>query len=444
MRTSDQVLAELKGLHPRRIDLSLGRIERLLEKLGHPQNRLPPVIHVAGTNGKGSLTAYLKAMLQAAGRRVHVYTSPHLIRFHERIELAGGAGDRAQPIAEGALVDYLTRAEHANAGDLVTFFEITTAAAFLAFAEHPADALILEVGLGGRLDATNVVSRPALSVITPISLDHTEWLGATIDEIAREKAGILKPGVRAVISQQPFEALGAITACAQAVGAPLTIWGQDYEAFEQRGRLIYQSAEQLMDLPLPALIGQHQIVNAGTAIAAAQHLKALGLGEASSIERGLVEVRWPARMQRLAKGPLAQQVDNGSELWLDGGHNPAGGAAIAQTLGELEERAPKPVGLVLGMLDSKDAAGFLAPFAGLVRHVRTVPIAGTEAAQDATALARVAANMGLAARPAADVESAVLELMAAEAAPIRILICGSLYLAGQVLAQQDGVGAQAN
>ena len=443
MRTSDQLLAELKGLHPRRIDLSLGRIERLLEKLGNPQKRLPPVIHVAGTNGKGSLTAYLKAMLQAAGRRVHVYTSPHLIRFHERIELAG-AGDQAAPIAEAALVDYLTRVEHANAGDVVTFFEITTAAAFLAFAERPADLLILEVGLGGRLDATNVVSRPALSVITPIALDHTEWLGATVEQIAREKAGILKPGVRAVISQQPFEALNAIASCAQAIGAPLTVWGQDYEAFEQRGRLIYQSAEQLLDLPLPALIGQHQIVNAGTAIAATQHLKALGLGEAPTIERGLVEVRWPARMQRLTKGPLAQRVDNGSELWLDGGHNPAGGAAIAQTLGELEERAPKPVGLVLGMLDSKDAAGFLAPFTGLVRHVRTVPIAGTEAAQDTTALAGVASNMGLAALPAADVESAVLELLAAEATPIRILICGSLYLAGQVLAQQEGVQAQAN
>jgi len=326
MRTSDQVLAELKGLHPRRIDLSLGRIERLLAKLGNPQNRLPPVIHVAGTNGKGSLTAYLKAMLQAAGRRVHVYTSPHLIRFHERIVLAG-TGDRAAPIAEAELVDTLTRVQHANAGDVVTFFEITTAAAFLAFAERPADALILEVGLGGRLDATNVVSGPVLSIITPISLDHTEWLGATVEQIAGEKAGILKPGVRAVISQQPFEALKTIAACAQAIGAPLTIWGQDYEAFEQRGRLIYQSAEQLMDLPLPALIGQHQIVNAGTAIAAAVQLKALGLGEASSIERGLIEVRWPARMQRLTKGPLAQRVDNGSELWLDGGHNPAGGAA---------------------------------------------------------------------------------------------------------------------
>jgi dihydrofolate synthase / folylpolyglutamate synthase len=443
MRTSDQLLAELKALHPRRIDLSLGRIEELLRRLGNPQTRLPPVIHVAGTNGKGSVTAYLKAMLQAAGRRVHVYTSPHLVRFHERIELAG-AGGKAAPIAEVELVDYLTRVQRINAGGVVTFFEITTAAAFLAFAEHPADALILEVGLGGRLDATNVVSRPLLSIITPISLDHTDWLGGTLDAIAREKAGILKPGVPAVISQQPFEALDRIDACAEAVAAPLTIWGQDYEAFEQRGRLIYQNAKLLLDLPLPALLGQHQIVNAGTAIAAAQHLKSFGLGETGAIERGLVEVRWPARMQRLTRGALAERVRHGSELWLDGGHNPAGGAAIAQTLGELEERAPKPVGLVLGMLDTKDAEGFLAPFAGLVRHIRTVPIAGTEAAQDATALAKAAANMGLAATVAADVESAVLELSAAESAPIRILICGSLYLAGQVLAEQEGAQAQAN
>jgi dihydrofolate synthase / folylpolyglutamate synthase len=443
MRTSDQLLAELKALHPRRIDLSLGRIEELLRRLGNPQTRLPPVIHVAGTNGKGSVTAYLKAMLQAAGRRVHVYTSPHLVRFHERIELAG-AGGKAAPIAEVELVDYLTRVQRINADGVVTFFEITTAAAFLAFAEHPADALILEVGLGGRLDATNVVSRPLLSIITPISLDHTDWLGGTLDAIAREKAGILKPGVPAVISQQPFEALDRIDACAEAVAAPLTIWGQDYEAFEQRGRLIYQNAKLLLDLPLPALLGQHQIVNAGTAIAAAQHLKSFGLGETGAIERGLVEVRWPARMQRLTRGALAERVRHGSELWLDGGHNPAGGAAIAQTLGELEERAPKPVGLVLGMLDTKDAEGFLAPFAGLVRHIRTVPIAGTEAAQDATALAKAAANMGLAATVAADVESAVLELSAAESAPIRILICGSLYLAGQVLAEQEGAQAQAN
>ena len=443
MRTSDQVLSELKALHPRRIDLSLGRIERLLARLGNPQHRLPPVIHVAGTNGKGSVTAYLKAMLQAAGRRVHVYTSPHLVRFHERIELAGADG-KAAPIGESELVECLTRAERSNAGDVITFFEITTAAAMLAFAEQAADALILEVGLGGRLDATNVVERPALSIITPISLDHTQWLGDTIAAIAHEKAGILKPGVRAVLAQQPLEALTAISECAEAVAAPLTIWGQDYEAFEQRGRLVYQNAKQLMDLPLPLLIGQHQIVNAGTAIAAAQHLPDLGLGDVEAIERGLVEVRWPARMQRLTGGPLAESTGHGSELWLDGGHNPAGGAAIAQTLAELEERAPKPVGLVLGMLDSKDADGFLAPFAGLVRHVRTVPIKDTQAAVDAASLADIALMKGLAAVPAADVASAIADLKAAEPGPIRILICGSLYLAGQVLAQQQGVEAQAN
>jgi dihydrofolate synthase/folylpolyglutamate synthase len=443
MRTSEQVLAKLKALHPRRIDLSLQRIERLLGKLGNPQLRLPPVIHVAGTNGKGSVIAYLKAMLEAAGRRVHVYTSPHLVRFHERIELAGPDGKSA-PIGEAELVAYLTQAEQINAGEVVTFFEITTAAAFLAFAEHPADALLLEVGLGGRLDATNVVPRPALSIITPISLDHTEWLGQTLPQIAREKAGILKRDVTAVLAQQPFEVLDAISSCAEAIAAPLTVWGRDYEAFEQRGRLVFQSARQLLDLPLPALLGQHQIVNAGTAIAAAQHLSALGLAEPGTIERGLLDVRWQARMQRLTRGPLAESILQGSELWLDGGHNPAGGAAIAQTLAELEERAPKPVALVLGMLDSKDAEGFLAPFAGLVRHVRTVPVAGSEAARDTAALAALAAGLGLAAAPAADVASAVRELAAAEASPIRILICGSLYLAGQVLAEQQGAQAQAN
>jgi len=374
---------------------------------------------------------------------VHVYTSPHLVRFHERIELAGADG-KAAPIGESELVECLTRAARSNAGDVITFFEITTAAAMLAFAEQAADALILEVGLGGRLDATNVVERPALSIITPISLDHTQWLGDTIAAIAHEKAGILKPGVRAVLAQQPLEALTAISECAEAVAAPLTIWGQDYEAFEQRGRLVYQNAKQLMDLPLPLLIGQHQIVNAGTAIAAAQHLPDLGLGDVEAIERGLVEVRWPARMQRLTGGPLAESIGHGSELWLDGGHNPAGGAAIAQTLAELEERAPKPVGLVLGMLDSKDADGFLAPFAGLVRHVRTVPIKDTQAAVDAASLADIALMKGLAAVPAADVASAIADLKAAEPGPIRILICGSLYLAGQVLAQQQGVEAQAN
>lgn len=443
MPTSDQLLAELKTLHPLRMELSLGRIQALLAKLGNPQDRLAPVIHIAGTNGKGSTAAYLKAMLQAAGKRVHVYTSPHLVRFHERIELAGADG-KAQAISETELVECLGRVQRVNAGDLITFFEITTAAALLAFAEHPADAVILEVGLGGRLDTTNVVQRPALTVITPISMDHTEWLGDTLALIAREKAGILKPGVTGVISPQPDEALEAIAAQARSVGAPLMVGGQDFEAFEQRGRLVYQSERQLMDLPLPALMGRHQITNAGTAIAAALHLKPLGLVDAAAIERGLVEARWPARMQRLDNGPLSHLLVPGSELWLDGGHNPAGAQAIAQTLGDMEERAPKPVGLVVGMLGTKDAAGYFPHFHGLVRHVITVPIPGSESALEAAALAAIARSAGFAAQAADSVEDAIRALQAAQGGPLRILICGSLYLAGHVLAVQEGAQAQMN
>jgi dihydrofolate synthase/folylpolyglutamate synthase len=443
MRTSDELLAELKGLHPRLIDLSLGRIEGLLAKLGHPERRLPPVVHVAGTNGKGSVTAFLKAMLEAAGLRAHVYTSPHLIRFHERIALAGPDG-RARPIGETELVERLTAVQRVNAGDAMTFFEITTAAAFLAFAETPADALILEVGLGGRLDATNVIARPALSVITPVSLDHADKLGATVAEIAREKAGILKTGAAGVISLQPPEALEVIKARAREVVVPLSVWGEDFEAFEQNSRLVFQSPERLLDLPLPALIGQHQIGNAGTAVAAALRLKWLGV-TIEGIEQGLRQVRWPARMQRLCGGPLAGLIRPGSELWLDGGHNPAGGQAIAQTLAELEERAPKEASLVVGMMGNKDAARFLEHFRGLAREIVTVPIAGgPEAAFAPEDLAALAATLGFQARPAADVQEALRSLQGAGDPPQRILICGSLYLAGQVLALQEGVQAQAN
>jgi dihydrofolate synthase / folylpolyglutamate synthase len=443
MRTSDQLLAELRSLHPKLIDLSLDRIERLLGKLGNPEARLPPVIHVAGTNGKGSTVAYLKAMLQAAAKRVHVYTSPHLVRFSERIEL-GGADGKARPIGEAELVDVLSRTQRANAGDAITFFEITTAAALQAFAEHPADAVILEVGLGGRLDTTNVVQRPALSVITPISLDHQDKLGATLAAIAGEKAGILKAGVPAVVSRQPPDALDVIRARAEEVRAPLVVWGEDYDAFEQRGRLVYQSAERLMDLALPALMGQHQVGNAGTAIAAALRLAPLGVADAA-IERGLLDVRWPARMQRLDNGPLSRLLGPGSELWLDGAHNPAGAQAIAQTLAELEERAPKPVGLVIGIMGQKDAAAILAPFRGLVRRVVTVPIPGAhEATHDPVALAKIAASVGLAADAAPDIEAAIARLQKIETGPLRILICGSLYLAGHVLALQEGVQAQMN
>ena len=443
MSTSQEVLEALKALHPKRIDLSLERIEVLLAKLGSPHERLPPVIHVAGTNGKGSTVALLKAMLQAAGKRVHVYTSPHLVRFHERIELAGADG-KARPIDDALLADVLTRTQQANAGAAITFFEVTTAAAFLAFAERQADALILEVGLGGRLDATNVVARPALTIITPVSLDHSDWLGDSIAGIAAEKAGILKPGVRAVISRQGEAALDVIRERASAVRAPLAVWGKDYEAFEQRGRLVYQSAERLLDLPLPALMGQHQIVNAGTAVAAALQLKSLGIAD-TAIERGLLDVRWPARMQRLDNGPLSRLLMPGSELWLDGAHNEAGAEAAAQTLAELEERAPKPVGLVVGMMAKKDAAGFLAQFRGLVRRVATVPNPGVqEATHDPVALAKLAISAGLGADAAPGVEAALARLQKVEGRPMRILICGSLYLAGHVLALQEGVQAQTN
>lgn len=443
MRTSDDVLAELKTLHPRLIDLSLGRVEALLAKLGNPQNRLPPVILVAGTNGKGSFTAFLKAMLEAAGKRVHVYTSPHLVRFHERIELAGADG-RSRPISERELVDRLLHVQRVNAGAPITFFEITTAAAFLAFAEHPADAVILEVGLGGRLDATNVVAQPALTVIMPVSMDHMDKLGATLPAIAREKAGILKPGVPALIAAQEPQALAVIVETARQLGAPLSLWGEDYEAFEQRGRLVFQSSERLLDLPLPALIGQHQIANAGTAVAAALSLKVLGIGD-QAIERGLLSVRWPGRMQQLNNGPLSRLLSPGSELWLDGGHNVAGGQAIAHTLAELEERAPKPVGLVVGMMGQKDALGFLEHFRGIVRRVITVPVpGGPESAYEPGALAAAAASVGLNAEPAADVEAAIARLQKLEGQPLRILICGSLYLAGHVLALQAGVQAQMN
>lgn len=447
MPTSAKLLAEMKLLHPLLIDLSLGRVERLLAKLGGPQEKLPPVVHIAGTNGKGSVTAYLKAMLEAAGARVHVYTSPHLVRFHERIELAG-AGGKAAPIAEDTLVDVLTRTLETNASDDVTQFEITTAAAFLAFAEHPADVLLLEVGLGGRLDATNVIERPVLDVITPISLDHAEKLGATLGKIAFEKAGILRAGVPAVISQQEPEAEDVIRAEALRVGAPLMVWGEDFDAYEQRGRLIVQSEDQLLDLPLPSLIGRHQIVNAGTAVAAALRLASalphLALGE-RAIEQGLTSACWPARMQRLDVGPLPSLLRPGAELWLDGGHNPAAGRALAQTTADLEERSPKPLHLIVGMMGLKDAAGFLSPFRGLASHVVTVPIPGAHEAPHAPeTLAETAHEVGLKAESATDVAAALKRTDAFAPGPKRILICGSLYLAGHVLGLQEGVEPQAN
>lgn len=441
--TSSELLAELKLLHPKLIDLSLGRIERLLAKLGDPHKRLPPVVHVAGTNGKGSTTALLRAMLEAAGARVHAYTSPHLVRFHERIMLAGSSGP-ARPIQEAALVDVLTRTQACNDGDDITQFEITTAAAFLAFSESPADVLLLEVGLGGRLDATNVVVKPELTVITPISIDHVDKLGGTLPEIAAEKAGILKPGVRAIVSRQPANVAEVIEETADELSAPMELWGRDFDAYEQNGRLVVQCEDQLLDLPLPALVGPHQITNAGTAVVAALRLKSLQVDEAA-IETGLAIAQWPARMQRFSEGPLFDLLCYGSELWLDGGHNPAAADMLAQTAADLEERSPRPLFLIVGMMGLKDISGFLARFDGLARSVYAVPVPGAhEQPLKPSMIISAAEKLGISASQAASVEAALHAIDRQHMGPKRVLICGSLYLAGHVLALQTGVEPQAN
>lgn len=428
--SSDNLLERLKELHPQSIDLSLGRIERLLAALGHPEERLPPALHVAGTNGKGSFLAFTRAIAEALGKRVHVYTSPHLVHFHERIVLAGPHG--SAPIAEEVLVDCLARAEAANDGELITLFEITTAAALLAFSESPADFLLLETGLGGRLDATNVVARPALTTIMPISIDHVSFLGETLTEIAGEKAGILKPGVPCVVGRQEREAFRVIEARAEGVGAPLHVAGRDFDMYEQHGRLIFQTPNRLIDLPLPRLNGRHQIDNAGTAIAAADLLFGAAL-TTRALEQGLTRVEWPARLERLGAGGLHAYVANGTEIWLDGGHNPAGGLVIAQALAELEERVPRPVHLVFGMMETKDAHAFISPFKGLVERIYTVPIPDEPNAFGADALAGIARAEGFDVTAASSVPDALLRSQAALPGPGRVLICGSLYLAGHVL-----------
>ena len=434
---SGAILTRLLELHPKRIDLVLDRIQRLLAALGHPERHVPPVIHVAGTNGKGSVCAFLRAMLEGSGQKVHVYTSPHLIRFHERIRVAGNE------ISEAELERTLEECERVNGDAPITFFEITTVAAFLAFSRRPADALVLEVGLGGRYDATNVVDTPAAVCITPIARDHQEFLGDRLDGIAAEKAGIVKSGVPCIVGPQDEVAREVIIRRADEVGAPLFVFGEDFDAHEEHGRLVYQDLQGLLDLPLPKLVGRHQIANAGMAIATLRALANNGTrrwAKESALEWGLKNVEWPARLQRLMTGKLLEIAPKGAEIWLDGGHNPHSASAIAQSMADLEERAPKPLHLICAMLKSKDAAGFLRPFRGLARHVTTVAISGEAASLEAGALYDAARAAGLDANPADNLEDAMMQVAAwshgrPEDGPPRILICGSLYLAGRVLAE---------
>ena len=421
--------ARLLALHPKRIDLSLGRIQCMLAALGHPERRLPPVIHVAGTNGKGSTVAFARAILEAAGKRAHVYTSPNLVRLNERFRIARTGGGKF--VEDDELADVLSECEAKNGDAPITVFEIETAAAFLLFTRHPADFLLLEVGLGGRLDATNVMDKPLASVITRVSLDHRDFLGDTIESIAAEKAGILKPGVPAVIASQTRQALAVIERQAARVKAPLSIAGENWTATEERGRLVYQDDDGLLDLPAPRLYGRHQFENAGTAIAT---LRVGGLKlPPAAFEQGMLRVDWPARMQRLSQGRLAPLLPAESELWLDGGHNADGGRTIAAALADLEERVSRPLILIVGMLSTKDAEGFLRNFTGLARRVITVPIHQDKALPPA-ALADVARGIGLPALARDDVESALVTIGKLELAPApRVLITGSLYLAGEVL-----------
>ncbi len=430
MSSADLVLARLGALHPKRIDLSLGRLNRLLAALGHPEKSLPPVIHVGGTNGKGSTVAFLRAMLEAAGKRVHVYTSPHLVRFHERIRIAGRIVD------DTALAAALEETERANKGGEITFFEITTAAAFLLFARNAADVLLLEVGLGGRLDATNVIERPLATVITPVSIDHTEYLGPTIADIAGEKAGIFKRGTPAILARQEQSALDVLERAARKAGAPLHASGEQWHAHEENGRLVYADEQGLLDLPRPRLFGRHQVENAGTAVATLRAVPSLGI-PASAIEAGVQKAEWPARMQNLSGGKLAALLPDGSELWLDGGHNAAGADAVSAAAGEMEERVPRPLVLITGMLNTKSAEDFLARFSGIARYVFGVSPPG-EASRPAAEIVAAARTAGIAGEAASGLLDALTRVKKLElASPPRVLITGSLYLAGEVLAANE-------
>jgi dihydrofolate synthase / folylpolyglutamate synthase len=415
---SDLLLQRMMTLHPKIIDLTLGRVERLLALLGHPERKIPPAIHIAGTNGKGSTQAMIRAGVEAAGQSAHAYTSPHLARFHERIRLAGTL------ISEPALMDLLDECLEANGPGEITFFEITTCAAFLAFSRTAADWTLLEVGLGGRLDATNVIDSPALCIITPVSLDHQSYLGDTVAAIAGEKAGIIKRRVPVVVGPQTAEGMAVIEARAEALHAPLLAFGRQWDVWEERGRLVFQDERGLLDLPLPNLPGPHQVQNAGAALAALRHF---GLSEAAC-EAAVTRAEWPARMQRLRQGPLvlaAPQV----ELWLDGGHNPAGGEAMAATLARMPKR---PTHLICGMLNTKDVLGYMRPLAGQVTQLVAVSIPGEANTLPAETTRDAARAAGIPADTAGSVTEALAAIAAVEP-EARVLICGSLYLAGAVL-----------
>jgi len=428
----DEVIARLSALHPNRIDLSLDRMHRLLEQLDHPERKVPPVIHVAGTNGKGSTVAYLRAMLEAAGLRVHAYTSPYLVRINESFRLGRPGGGVL--VNDDELLAAFDDCERINAGAPLTFFEAKTAVAFGLFARHPADVLLLEVGLGGRLDSTNVIEAPLASVITSISMDHTEFLGDSLQAIAGEKAAIIKRGVPVISADQPREVMAVIEQQARRMRAPLFAAGESWHVSVECGRLVYQDERGLMDLAAPKLFGRHQFDNAGLAIATLRAIASLKIRSAA-FEAGIVSAEWLARMQRISSGQLIGLGPPGCEIWLDGGHNAEGGRVVAAALGDLEERVSRPLVVIAGMMANKDAGAFLANFAGLTRHIMAVAIPDQPNAMPPERLADAARALGMRVEISVGVEAALRTLAGlAYEIPPRILITGSLYLAGHVLA----------
>jgi len=433
--SAEREIEHLMTLHPKGFDLSLDRVSRLLDKLGNPQDHMPPAIHIAGTNGKGSCAAFTRAILEAQGLLVHTHTSPHLVNWHERYRIAADGGSRL--VDDATLAEAIARVAKANDGQQITVFEILSAVGFLLFSEHPADVVVMEVGLGGRFDATNVIARPAASVIMPVSMDHEAYLGDRVELIAAEKAGIIKQGCPVVIGSQPHEAaLEVLADTAARLGCPTHIYGQDFFAFAEHGRMVYQDQDGLMDLSLPRMTGRHQLANASAAIAA---VKAAGFDpRENAIDRAMTTASWPGRMQKLPHGKLMELAPAGAEIWVDGGHNPGAGIVISEALAELEQKDPRPLFMIAGMINTKDQSGYFHAFNGLVKHVYTVPVDFSDASVGNDELAVRASAAGLSAEPVSSVANALMLLRdnwQETDVPPRILIGGSLYLVGAVLAE---------
>ncbi|MBB6011799.1 dihydrofolate synthase/folylpolyglutamate synthase [Aquamicrobium lusatiense] len=433
--SAEREIEHLMTLHPKGFDLSLDRVSRLLDKLGNPQDHMPPAIHIAGTNGKGSCAAFTRAILEAQGLLVHTHTSPHLVNWHERYRIAADGGSRL--VDDATLAEAIARVAKANDGQQITVFEILSAVGFLLFSEHPADVVVMEVGLGGRFDATNVIARPAASVIMPVSMDHEAYLGDRVELIAAEKAGIIKQGCPVVIGSQPHEAaLEVLADTAARLGCPTHIYGQDFFAFAEHGRMVYQDQDGLMDISLPRMTGRHQLANASAAIAA---VKAAGFDpRENAIDRAMTTASWPGRMQKLPHGKLMELAPAGAEIWVDGGHNPGAGIVISEALAELEQKDPRPLFMIAGMINTKDQSGYFHAFNGLVKHVYTVPVDFSDASVGNDELAVRASAAGLSAEPVSSVANALMLLRdnwQETDVPPRILIGGSLYLVGAVLAE---------